>query len=79
MSNVKIVLNPSGMNSFLNSDEIVGVLDEAADEVMARLGSGYDKNTYHGPRRANVSIATDDEHAFWDNYHHNTLLKALGG
>lgn len=81
MSNKIVVkIDKAGMDEFLNSDEVCGILQEAAADVLERLGEGYEmQEPYHGPHRANVAIATTTKRAYWDNVRNNTMLKACGG
>lgn len=80
MSNYKITINKTGMDELLNSEEVCGILQEAAATVMERLGEGYEmQEPYHGAHRANVAIATTTKRAYWDNIRNNTMLKACGG
>ena len=81
MSKVKIQIDKAGMDEFLNSDEIVSVLEEEANKVLGRLGDGYEvqQPAWRGPHRANVAIVTTTRRTYWDNVKNNTMLKACGG
>lgn len=71
-------IDKAGMNEFLNSDEIVSILEEEANKVLGRLGDGYEAQqpAWRGPHRANVAIATTTKRTYWDNIKNNTMLKA---
>lgn len=78
MSRVKVQIDKAGMDEFLNSDEIVSILEEEANTVLGRLGDGYEvqQPAWNGPHRANVAIATTTKRTYWDNIKNNTMLKA---
>lgn len=78
MAKCKIRIDKSGMDEFLNSAEIVSILEEEANTVLGRLGDGYEvqQPAWNGPHRANVAIATTTKRTYWDNIKNNTMLKA---
>ena len=75
MSNLKFVLNRAGVRELMKSQEMVDVLTEYAGQVAAKAGDGY--SIHIGPNRANVSVATDTEEAYYDNLDNNTLEKSI--
>jgi len=75
MDKFKFVLNREGVRELMRSDEMVGVLTEFADRVANRAGDGY--STHIGPNRANVSVVTDTDEAYYDNLDNNTLEKSI--
>ena len=78
MAKCKIRIDKAGMDEFLNSAEIVSILEEEANTVLGRLGDGYEvqQPAWNGPHRANVAIATTTKRTYWDNTKNNTMLKA---
>lgn len=75
MSNFKFVLNRAGVRELMQSEEMIGVLKEYADQVAGRAGDGY--SVHIGQNRANVSVETDTEEAYNDNLDNNTLEKSI--
>ena len=76
MSNLqKFVLNRAGVRELMQSQEMVDVLTEFADQVANRAGEGY--SVYIGTNRANVSVVADTDEAYQDNLDNNTLEKAI--
>ena len=75
MSDFKFVLNREGVRELMQSQEMVDVLTEFADQVATRAGEGY--SVYIGKTRANVSVRTDTDEAAADNLDHNTLEKSI--
>lgn len=75
MSNFKFVLNRAGVRELMQSQEMQDVLVSYAGAVADRAGDGYD--VYVGRNRANVSVGTATEEAYYDNLDHNTLEKSI--
>jgi hypothetical protein len=76
MSNLqKFVLNRAGVRELMKSQEMIDVLTEFAGQVATNAGEGYSVHT--GPNRANVSVATDTDEAYYDNLDNNTLEKSI--
>lgn len=78
MGNVKIVLNRAGVRELLRSEGIQAYVDEAADNVLGRLGDGYGKDRYMGKNRCNAAVFPVTSEAVGDCLKNNTLLKAVG-
>lgn len=76
MSKVKFDLNSKGVNQLLKSSEVQSALSSIADNIQAKAGVGYEKDTYVGKNRANSMVYADGIKAKVDNSKNNTLLKA---
>lgn len=76
---VKIALNREGVRELLLSDEVLKCVEDEAEVVRAKCGSGYGTNSHKGRNRVNVSIQAETAEAQRDNYKNNTLLKAVSG
>lgn len=77
MSDVNIVLSKDGIRELLRSEEVQGMLQERANEIVRRCGGVYDTDVYVGKNRANSSIVTHDSATYHRNLKDNELLKAL--
>lgn len=79
MSNMiyKFKLDRKGVRELLQSEWAMEVVESKANEVLSRLGDGYEVDTYTGKKRVNASVRTKSLQAVRDNAEHNTLLKAL--
>lgn len=78
MSKVEIKLNIAGLKEFRNSQDVVNILQERAEEIQQKAGEGFVvEKPYHGKGRANVAITTETAEAYYKNMKENTLLKAL--
>lgn len=78
MGNVKIVLNRAEVRELLRSEAIQAAVEEAADDVLSRLGDGYGKDRYMGKNRCNAAIFPVTSEAVRDCLKNNTILKAVG-
>lgn len=81
MSNkIKFVLNRDGVKQLLQSNEIVNMMKDCANNGINNVASldDYEIETYMGKKRANVSISAKTKKGEMDNFNNNTLLKALG-
>lgn len=76
-SNVKVVLNTSGVRELLRSNEMMTICEEQANHALNKLGPGYEVTTHIGRRRVNASIGTATYEAMRDNSQNNSILKAL--
>ena len=79
MSSGNIVLNSAGLIEMMQSNEMIEILQEKADEIVSKCSGNYDTNSYIGQSRANVSIVTHDWRTYHMNLKNNELLKAIGG
>ena len=77
MSKVKIELDRNGVRELLRSDEAGQLCRKFADDAVARLGAGYEADTYTGARRVNASVMAVTFQAKRDNLKNNSILKAL--
>ena len=75
MSNLKFVLNRAGVRELMQSQEMIDVLTDYAGQVATNAGEGY--SVHIGQNRANVSVATDTDEAYYDNLDNNTLEKSI--
>lgn len=74
---VRVVINKTGINELMKSDEMQKMLKEKADDIVRNLGGTYETDTYVGKTRANASIVTHDSATYHRNLKDNELLKAL--
>ena len=77
MSKPKIILNPSGIQALLKSSEMQSVCGNYANEMAAKLGSGYETDIYVGRTRCNASVVAKSKEAVEENLKSNTILKAM--
>ena len=63
----------------LKSAEVKAALNEVATNALKVAGEGYKAKPYTGRYRAGVIVAPDTPEAYYDNLHHNTLLKSIRG
>lgn len=71
----KLVLNSSGIQEMLKSQEIQDVL---ASYAQSFGGNGNEVSVYVGKTRANVSVRAVTDEAKQDNLSTNSLLKGGG-
>ena len=77
--NVKFELNLAGLNALMKSEEMQGVLNQAADKIAAAAGDGYEVEAAHPIRYIGIaSVRPASREAYRDNLENNTLLKAAG-
>lgn len=79
MLKAKIKLNGKGVRALLRSAEMQQICMEHANAVQQRAGEGYVVEKRNYPERSGAAVRPDNAEAYYDNLHHNTLLKALGG
>lgn len=77
MNKVKFELNKAGVRELMLSDELLAVCDGYASKALSSLGSGYEKNSYHGKTRVNVEVVAVSREAKKENLRDNTILKAV--
>lgn len=77
MSDVKIVLNRSGVKELLRSPEMQQICKDYAYAAKSRLGTGYEVTYMVGKNRANARIEATTMGARIRNIRNNELLKAL--
>lgn len=72
-------LNLRGLNEVMKSAGMQGVLNQAAAQISAAAGDGYEVESAHPISFVAIaSVRTGDFKARLDNSKHNTLLKAAG-
>lgn len=71
----KLVLNNSGIQEYLKSGEVQGLVLETAQGITNNL-QGYRVESW--PTRNIVFIYPETKEAQEDNFDNNTLLKAVG-
>ena len=77
---VEFELNLPGLNELMKSGEMQSALNEAAAQIQARAGEGYDIESAHPISFiAIASVYAGTKEAKQDNLKNNTLLKAMGG
>lgn len=79
MAKVKVVLNKDGVRELLQSDEMMNVCEEYANQALSRLGDGYTVSSVKGKQRAIASVYAESFKAKKENLENNTILKALRG
>lgn len=79
MSNLKVVLNKSGVGALLKSPEMLKICESHANKACAKLGSGYEVTSMVGKNRSNAEVAAVSHKAKKENMENNTILKAVGG
>lgn len=80
MGKFKFELNKEGVRELLQSQEMLTVVTEYANNIRGRAGDGYEVSTFPtGKTRVNASVYAATKEAIQDNYDNNTLLKAVRG
>lgn len=79
MSNIEVKLNSAGVRQLLRSEEMKNICAEHASNILQKVGSGYEMDTYIGKTRVNAMVRATTPQAMRDNLHNNTLLKAVRG
>lgn len=77
MSKVNVELNRDSVRQMLKSPEMKALLQERAQEVVLKLGEGYESTSHTGTNRANASILATTYRAWQENLKENKVLKAL--
>lgn len=73
----KIWIEPTAMDAVRNSEEVVGIIEEYANDVAQRAKGDYRVETTNGKKRAHTYIKCDSVATYYDNRKNNTLLKAM--
>ncbi len=79
MANIKFELNKDGVRELLQSDEMMSVCLEYANNALNSLGSGYEVTSVVGSNRVNAEVAAVSYSAKKDNSENNSILKAIRG
>lgn len=77
MSKVRVELNSAGIRELLRSEEMQAVLEEQAEKIAGRCGTGYSHDTYLTGGRAVASAFAETPEAIRDNLENNTILRSL--
>ena len=84
-TSVRFVPSSTYKTYLLNSDPVMRLVDELAEQVRTRASSMYGAERYvvkkavRGPKRCHAVVATGDLHAIRSNAKHMTLLKSIKG
>ena len=79
MAKVEFELRREGIIELMQSSEMLDGIAKIANGVVASLGDGYETSPWpNGKTRVNVTIRTNNPHAYYSNLKHNTILKAVG-
>ena len=79
MANIKFTLNLPGLNELMKSSEMADVLNQAADQIAAKCGEGYEVERAHPISFVGIaSVRAGTIEAKVDNRKNNTILKAAG-
>lgn len=78
MAKVKFELNLQGLNELMKSDEMVSVLEKCGRAVAEAAGADYASGVHQADFVAIANVYPDSKRAANENYHENTLLKAVG-
>ena len=78
MGKVDFVLNLQGLNELMKSDEMVSVLEECGRAVAEAAGDDYASSVHQANFVAIANVYPDSKRAANENFHENTLLKAVG-
>lgn len=77
MAKVDFRFNLPGLNELMKSAEMQGVLNEAANQIAATAGEGYEVESAHNINFiAIAAVHAETYEAKRDNSQNNTLLKA---
>lgn len=76
-SKVKVELIESGIIKLLRSQEILEVCHDAAKEMAAKAGDGFETSPYVGANRANASVYAATEEAAARDMDSDALLRSM--
>lgn len=75
----RIVFNIPGFDELRNSDGVVRMIEEVADNIQGAAGPGFvASKVKRGAKRAKATVGTTDYQSRLDNARNDTLLRALG-
>lgn len=77
MGKVHFELNRAGVRELMLSPEMQSGLESMAGGILARLGDGYETETFKGRNRINVEVKAETLEARRENLRDNTILKAV--
>lgn len=76
--NVRFKLNLKGLNELMKSSEMSDALLNAGQAVARAAGADYAAEVHQATFIAISNVYPDSKRAANENYHDNTLLKAIG-
>lgn len=76
---VRVVLNKRGVRDLLKGEDLRQVCADHANKTLAKLGDGYETDTYTGKTRSNAMIWASSAQARRDARKNNTIWKAVKG
>ena len=78
MAKFQFELDEAGVRELLKSPEMLEVCKGLANDIVSRLGDGYEVDPFPGGKnRVNVGVRAASKKAFQDCLKNNTLLKAV--
>lgn len=66
-----------GFEEIRRSDEVMNLVGDLSDDILARLPRGYASSGRQGKSRYREIIFADSSYAFRDQLRHNSLQKVL--
>lgn len=75
---VTIKLNSAGIRELLRSSEMGETCMEFAQRIQNTAGEHYKAEARNYPERTGAAVFPADDKGYYDNLHHNTLVKAMG-
>lgn len=75
---VTIKLNSAGIRELLRSSEMGETCMEFAQRIQNTAGEHYTVEARSYPERTGAAVFPADDEGYYDNLHHNTLIKAMG-
>lgn len=79
MSDFEFELDQAGIRELMQSGEMLEIVTEYGNRILAQCGEGYEIKAGVGETRAGVIVHPTNPHAYYSNRKHHTLQKALGG
>lgn len=77
---VKVELNLTGINELMKSPEMMGIINQAAQQIASAAGEGYETEAAHPISFVAIaSVFPATREAKRDNRANKTLEKAAGG
>lgn len=76
---VRVVLNKRGVRNLLKDEDLRQVCADHANKALAKLGDGYETDTYTGKTRSNAMIWASSAKARRDARKNNAIWKAVKG
>ena len=76
---VRVVLNKRGIRNLLKDKDLRQVCADHANKALAKLGDGYETDTFTGKTRSNAMIWASSARARQDARKNNMRWKAVKG